>query len=371
MAKTKPARIHKHKLALLIACHNEEMVLETTIKSAVASGQKIEDIFVVDDNSSDKTREIAVRVLGVLNVLTVPRSGKAGAVYQAIKVFGFEERYQWVHISDGDSIFGEDYFRNYRRGLTGKEYVVAVGFIQSLRGNWIANYRSLSYTYSQHVMRRFQSWFNMISVLPGPITSFRTDIIQYLDFRTGVIAEDFDVTLQIYRMGLGKVRYIPDAICYTQDPQNLRDFCKQTFRWQRGFWQGVTRHRIGTKLQSIDISIGYQVFQMVLWLFEFGFLVPYTMFETGKWIILPILMVLDFTVVSILTIFSAIVAKRYWVLAALPYYYFLRYVELGIFLWAFVEIVILRRYHSTLQKGWVTEGRRYAIDKAALREAHG
>lgn len=50
----------KKKLVLVLPAHNEELIIQTTIKSAVVAGQKIEDIFVVDDFSSDKTRKMAV-----------------------------------------------------------------------------------------------------------------------------------------------------------------------------------------------------------------------------------------------------------------------------------------------------------------------
>ena len=184
-------RIYKKKLALLLPGHNEELIIQTTIKSAIAAGQAREDIYVVNDASTDKTRLKATELLGKDHVLTVKRSGKAGAVSKAIKKFDIESRYYWLHIADADSVFGKDYFRIYRRKLTGDKYAVAVGFVQSLRGNWISHYRSFTYTYSQHIIRRAQSWFNMISVFPGPITCFRTAIIKDLDFNVDSLTEDF------------------------------------------------------------------------------------------------------------------------------------------------------------------------------------
>ena len=222
----------KKKLALLLPGHNEELIIAITIQSAIAAGQPKQDIFVVDDDSSDKTRRIAVEMLGSKNVLTVQRSGKALAVKKAIAKFKIESKYEWLHIADADSVFSPDYFKIYRSKLT-PDYVVAVGFVQSLRGNWISSYRALTYTFSQHVNRRIQSYLGMISVFPGPITCFRTDILHKLDFEAKTVTEDFDITLQVHRYHMGKIVYIPRAVNYTQDPQSLKDFCKQTQRWQR------------------------------------------------------------------------------------------------------------------------------------------
>ncbi|HUD05323.1 MAG TPA: glycosyltransferase family 2 protein [Candidatus Saccharimonadales bacterium] len=362
-----PERVYKRKLALLLPGHNEELIIEATIHSAVAAGQNIADIYFVNDASSDQSRGIATKMLGKDHVLNVHRSGKAGAVLKAIKKFNIESRYLWLHVADADSVFGKDYFRIYRKKLQGKDYAVAVGFVQSLRGNWISHYRSFTYTYSQHIIRRAQSWFNMISVFPGPITCFRTDILSKLEFSVDSLTEDFDITLQVHRKKLGKILFIPEAVNYTQDPQSLTDFCKQTARWQRGFFQGVVKYRIGGKPQAIDFSIGYQMLEMAFYVFQMGFLVPYVILTTGKWIVLPIILLLDFFVISILAFFSALAIRRLSTLASLPYFYFLRWLELSIFIMAFVEVVILRKFKATA-KGWQTEGRRYALSALALKD---
>jgi cellulose synthase/poly-beta-1,6-N-acetylglucosamine synthase-like glycosyltransferase len=356
------------KLCLLLPGHNEELIIATTIRSAVAAGQKLSDIYVVDDCSTDKTRREAVALLGKDHVLTVRRSGKALAVKKAIKKFNLDTEYRWLHIADADSVFGANYFQIYRRKLQPKKYAVAVGFVQSLRGNWISTYRAASYTYSQHVNRRIQSKLGMISVFPGPITCFRTDILHKLDFEANTLTEDFDITLQVHRQKLGKILYIPSAVNYTQDPQTLADFCKQNMRWQRGFFQGVKKYRIGLRPQAIDISIGWQVFQALLYLFQMFVLVPYIIYATGNWIILPFVLAADFVVNGVITLASSVIIKRWNLIGALPYFYFLRWVEIGIFITAFVEIYILGKFKAEI-KGWGTEGRRYKLDSNALKDA--
>jgi cellulose synthase/poly-beta-1,6-N-acetylglucosamine synthase-like glycosyltransferase len=358
----------QRKLALLLPGHNEELIIATTIQSAIAAGQPKQDIYVVDDCSSDETRAEAIRMLGKEHVLTVKRSGKALAVKKAIKKFDLANRYQWLHIADADSVFGADYFRIYRKKLNPKKYAVAVGFVQSLRGNWISTYRAASYTYSQHVNRRIQSKLGMISVFPGPITCFRTDILKYLDFEANTLTEDFDITLQVHRHKLGKILYIPKAVNYTQDPQSFRDFCKQNLRWQRGFFQGVKKYKIGLRAHAIDVSIGWQIWQAVFYLLQMFVLLPYAIHATGNWLLLPVMLAADFILTGLITLASSVVIKRWNLIAALPYFYFLRWVEIGIFVWAFVEIYLLRKFQSEI-RGWGTEGRRYKLDANALKDA--
>jgi hypothetical protein len=107
--------------------------------------------------------------------------------------------------------------------------------------------------------------------------------------------------------------------------------------------------------------------QLVFYLVEICVVVPYIIWSKGNWMIIPYMMLGDFIVLSWLALFSAAAAKRVTILSALPYFYFLRWVELIIFLKAFVEVVILKKFRSEI-RGWQTEGRRYALDAAALKD---
>lgn len=356
----------RRKLALLLPGHNEELIIAATIKSAVASGQLLRDIYMVNDASTDKTRQIAEQLLGKQNVLNVKRSGKALAVQKAIKKFDIERQYQWLHVADADSIFSPEYFRIYRRKLS-NEHVVAMGFVQSLRGNWISTYRAFSYTYGQQVYRRVQSMLGIISVFPGPVTSFRTDILSQLELTGNSLTEDFDVTLQVHRKKLGKMLFIPQAVNYTQDPQTLGDFCKQSMRWYRGFFQGIKRYRIGLNNQRIDFGIGIQLFQTLIFMIQVLVLYPAVLLITHRWIIIPAALAVDIIFTDFIIIMAAISAKRLNILGVLPYYYILRTLEIGMYFMAAFEVLILKRF-QTQMIGWSTEGRRYKLAPDALQD---
>src|SRR5665213_187185 len=129
----KPQRIYICKMALLIAAHNEELVIEQTIHSAIRGGMQKRHIYVVDDNSDDKTGKLARKILGKDNVCRVRRSGKGLALTKAAAKFRLVERYQWIHIADADGGFARDYFYVFRRNLRLK-YAVATGYIRSMPG---------------------------------------------------------------------------------------------------------------------------------------------------------------------------------------------------------------------------------------------
>ncbi len=367
---TQPVRSRQRKLALLLPAHNEELIIEATIKSAVAAGQSLEDIYVVNDNSSDNTQALAVRALGKANVLKVGRSGKALAVKKAIDHFEIINRYEWLHVADADSLFGKDYFLIYRSKLDPKKYAVAIGFVQSLKGNWISTYRALAYTYGQQVHRRVQSGLRMITVFPGPVTCIRTDIIKDLDYENTGVAEDFDITLQVHRKKLGAIVYIPKAVNFTQDPQSYRDFIKQNQRWMRGYFQGVKKYHIGIRPQLIDIMIGSQLLMTAIFLFQIFFLAPYIILHSQfGWLTVLAMIALDFTINSMVAIGASVAAKRWELLGAMPYFYFLRFTEIAVHVWSFIEIFILRKFNQNNNAGWSTAGRRYKLSQAAIASA--
>ena len=133
--------IPKRKMALIIPGHNEALVIQDTIKSAINAGQPIQDIYMVDDNSDDGTAKLAQTVLKPNHVLSVTRSGKAGAIMKALKYWDIANNYEWVHIADADSMFESHYFAEFTSHLDPKKYAAATGYVKSLKSNWISKYR--------------------------------------------------------------------------------------------------------------------------------------------------------------------------------------------------------------------------------------
>ncbi len=350
----------KKPLCLLIAGHNEEEVIGSTIKSAVASGMDKSDIFIVDDNSNDKTSYVAKKILGRNNVIRVKRSGKGLALSKGAKHFRLTKRYSWIHIADTDGVFSPDYFTVFRESLD-PNYAAATGYIKSLPGSFIGSYRAFEYTVGMEVHRRFQWLIKTISVIPGPTSCFRSDVFDQVSFANGCITEDFDVTLQLYRKGLGGVQFVPHAIAYTQDPMRFADFIKQITRWNRGILQGIVRHKIGTKFTRIDLYLSYQVLQNLLFVANYLFLVPFVATKIGNPVIYAMAFLTDAVITFLIAALVALRTKRWDAIAAFPLIYILRWVSMAIFMKSFFEVVVLRKYQTAKGTWSNAKGRRYKI----------
>lgn len=346
----------KRKLALVIAAYNESLVLEHTIQSAIDAGLSAQDIFVVDDFSADETAAIARRIVGPHNVLTVYRSGKGLALHTIVKKYKLTQRYDWIHIADADGEFDTQYFYELFDHLN-PTYAAATGYVASLPGGYISNYRGFEYGIGMDITRRFQAMGDVISIIPGPTSVFRSDVFDQLDFNAKALCEDFDVTLQIHRQGLGKIQFIPSAIARTQDPGTFKDFIKQITRWNRGVMQMFFKHRIGSRASRIDAYLIYQIMQNLLFASLFFIALPLLTILSGSLLYLAIAFVSDVMTVWMFNMFAMQRTKRAHIIQSFPFTYALRWIQLIIFLKSFTEVFIFRKYRLA-GGGWETVTRR-------------
>lgn len=349
----------KPTLCLLIAAYNEEDVLEHTIRSAIKAGMDPKHIYIVSDNSIDRTGPIAMSLVGRKNYMRVHRSGKGLALTKAARKFQLSKRYHWIHLADADGAFAPDYFKVFRKQLD-RKFAAATGYIKSLPGSIVGQYRVMDYTIGMDIVRRFQAMTGLISIIPGPTSCFRADVFDKVAFNTGALAEDFDVTLQIHRQNLGPIQFIEDAVAYTQDPMTFRDFVRQMYRWNRGILQGVFKHRIGTKAQKIDIYLTYQVGLNLAMFLSFGVFLPLLAINRDPLDILSATFVIDVALTAFITLLVAARSKRWDIINAFPHLYAYRWASLMIFMFSFVRVALLghdRKPNQPKQGAWETAAR--------------
>ena len=348
--------VEKRFMALIIPAYNEELVLSHTVQTAIDAGMNASDIYIVDDASTDKTSEIARQLVGIYNVLTVRRRGKGGAITEIARDLKLTSRYEWIHVADADGEFDENYFRELADNIDPNS-VAATGYVSSLPGSYVSKYRTFEYAIGMDIVRRFQSLVGTITIIPGPTSVFRSDVFDKVNFKTGALCEDFDVTLQIHRNELGKIQFIPSAIVRTQDPGSLRDFVKQVTRWNRGVMQMLVAHKIGRKMSKVDAYLIYQVYQSLSFVFVSFAMLPVLTILTGNLAYIAVGMVTDIAVVFGSVLFAAMRTGRWDIIKSFPVTYGMRWLQLGIFLRSFIEVVMLQRFRSA-SRGWETVARR-------------
>src|SRR5215469_17186040 len=80
----------------------------------------------------------------------------------------------------------------------------------------------------------------MLTIISGAFGLFRTDLVRAVGgYRSRAIGEDFDLVARLHRHMLEKkvdykIRFVPDPMCWTEVPSDLRSLGRQRSRWQKG-----------------------------------------------------------------------------------------------------------------------------------------
>lgn len=246
-------RLTRHDVAILIAAHNEELVIAETIASA-SKLVDLTNIFVVSDGSKDATASI-VRAAGA-NVLELnPNRGKAGALAAGIAEFGLRDRFEVVLLLDADTHLAPDYLQSALPLFDDPEVVAVAGRARTIDdmasstrlGRFLLAYRERLYLVVQLLVKFGQAakWANAVTIVPGFASMYRTRALAHIDVvGAGLVIEDFNMTFEVHAKKLGRIEFHPwAAVAYTQDPDNLNEYVKQVRRWILGFWQTVRRHQ--------------------------------------------------------------------------------------------------------------------------------
>jgi cellulose synthase/poly-beta-1,6-N-acetylglucosamine synthase-like glycosyltransferase len=175
------------------------------------------------------------------------------------------------------------------------------------------------------------SFMNSLLLVSGAFGLFRRDaILKVGGFRTSTVGEDMELVVRLHHQFAQeripyKIVFVPDPVCWTEVPENLRTLHRQRNRWQRGTVETVMLHT------GMLFNPRYGLAGL------FG--IPYFLaFE----IIGPVVELLGY----ILTIVGLAIGAISWGTAAL---FFVVSVSFGIFLSigaVFLEEFTLRRYSA-------------------------
>jgi cellulose synthase/poly-beta-1,6-N-acetylglucosamine synthase-like glycosyltransferase len=337
------------RLAVLIPAFNEQRVIGRTIASVLQAGIRKQDVYVVDDGSKDGTGGVAKAMH--VHLLRTSNGGKATAIKRGFDAFEIALHYTHVMILDADSCLSAAYLPAMTRAIAANPDVVCFSSVQQSerprRWNVLTAYRAMEYTVFGGLVREAQHLTSTITIVPGPGSIFRTVAFAALSFEDMTLIEDIEWTCQLHRKGLGKyIYYVPEATVLTQDPANLRDYCGQLTRWNRGIWQVIRRYRLGRQNARIDWEWRWMLLEQCVLAPIFLALIPFWFFVNPKaeWWMLGC----DAALITVFAALTSIRQRRWDVLLLSPCYFFLRC--LGWFL--FVRAGILEQRRT--ERSWYT-----------------
>lgn len=265
--RVKPAINADLLVSVLIPAHNEERVIESTIRQVLASRNARIEIIVIDDGSHDATAAVVTAAFGdhpAVRLITVPNGGKAKALNLAVEL----ARGEVLIALDADTMFGLDTIARLQRWFADPRIGAVAGNVQvGNRINLVTRWQSIEYITAQNLERRALAALNAIMVVPGAVGAFRrAALVQSGGYPEETLAEDQDLTIQIQRDGW-KVIYDPAALAWTEAPETFLLLARQRFRWAFGTLQCLWKHRsilwtgrpLGLAYIAIPQSLVFQI----------------------------------------------------------------------------------------------------------------
>lgn len=252
----------------MIPAHNEEDVIYDTVKDLFDNQDypiELFDVYVIADNCTDKTAELA-RKAGANVLIHTDPDPKHHMVGYALE-YGFKEllkidiekHYDYLIRLDADNHINKDFFRlmndayNYGAEMA-RPYESALNITQ----NNFTKACALYYTFDSRSAGRVREFFSMPAHCNGPGCLISMRIIRRVGgYDTVTMCEDTEFNLKRIFEGV-RPRFVEDAVVYEDLPSTLRDTFVRNKRLGAGntrFFFRYTPKMFFYAFKNLDISI--------------------------------------------------------------------------------------------------------------------
>jgi len=307
----KPRRGPKRKrwpmVSVVVPAHNEELVIERTINSILASSYEKFEIIIIDDNSKDKTPAV------VRNFIKK---------HPQLRAKSYIARYDWSSKSTRRYIRGQIgkhrlLFVSQKRGGKGEGMNNAIA--NHVRGELVmcldadtmlhpeaiaravryfddrkvigvaANVRIMSRNHLLTIVQQFEhmigyrakKFYNMINgefVIGGVASTYRTSVLKrYGGYDTDTITEDIGLSLKLIAKQGNRNRrviYASDVVAMTEAVQTFHALLRQRYRWKMGNLQNIYKYRqLVANSNHKKYSLGLTMYRLPMAIFSEAMLI--------------------------------------------------------------------------------------------------
>lgn len=274
-------------VSVFIPAHNEEVVIAQTLQamSRLHYPKDKLDVIVINDNSSDRTGEIAQTFADRYSFIRVLETkppnkgiGKSSALNEALANSDSEI----IVVYDADNTPEKMSVWYLVMGLINDPRSAAmVGKFRVINAKetWLTRFINIETICFQWMAQGGRwKWFK-VATIPGTNFAIRRSVIEELGgWDVKALAEDTELTIRVYNLGY-HIRFFPAAITWEQEPETLKVWWNQRTRWARGNQYVVLKFmRQIFKMKRKRIVFDLFYFFFTYFLFFFGVIVSNILF---------------------------------------------------------------------------------------------
>ncbi len=237
-----PAAKKKYAVSVLVPAYNEERTIKDTIESIFDIDYPIREVIIINDGSTDRTKEIAEELLRKypkLKFIDKKNTGKGDSLNTGIKM----AKGELVVVVDADSYPAKDSFGK-MTGFFDDEKVGAATCVFVPRNKdkfWekmqLIEYNIIAFT------RKLLGCVDAIYVTPGPLAMYRKSVLEEVGgFDTKNITEDIEIAWHITQAGY-KIKMTLSTDATTTAPNKLKTWYRQRRRWGIGGIQCISQYK--------------------------------------------------------------------------------------------------------------------------------
>ena len=245
--KDKPILEDKtNRFMAIIPAHNEENVIEALIQSLKEQDypQDSYDIFVIADNCTDRTAEIAEKCGAIVVKRFDEEHRTKGYALQWFLDQKIKEDapYDAFCIFDADNIVDKNFLKAMNKKLCqGEEVVQGYRDIKNPTDSWVSAGYALFYWTMNRFYHLARYNLGLSPLINGTGFMVKFDVIKPDGWNTNTLTEDIEFSLKRIIKGR-RLGWATDAIVYDEQPVGFKQSWKQRTRWTVGHIQCMNEY---------------------------------------------------------------------------------------------------------------------------------
>lgn len=233
-----------HRYAVMVSARNESTVIGDLIHSIRVQNypQELIDVFVIADNCTDNTAEIAEQSGAyVIERNNLDQVGKGYALdygFKRIQKDYGERGYEAYFVFDADNVLDVNYFREMNNVFdSGAKASTSYRNSKNFGTNWISAGYSIWFMREAKYLNQSRLTLNTSCAVSGTGFYIAADVLQKAGgWKWHLLTEDIEFSTNTILDG-DAIAFCPTAVIYDEQPTTFGDSWNQRFRWSKGFYQ--------------------------------------------------------------------------------------------------------------------------------------